>query len=65
MKAYSVSYGGRRGGFKMSAASKGTSKQSATKMPICMGETADLFGFGSSLGAEVEACRFSKYSAYS
>ena len=39
INAYSsVSYGGRRGGFKIKAASKGTSRHSATKMAICAGE---------------------------
>ena len=51
----SVSYGGRRGGFKMSAARIGTSRHNATRIPICAGEDADFSDFAEALGCEDEA----------
>ena len=50
----------------MRAARKGTRRQSTTKIPIWTGELAtDGLEERGSSGALVEACRFSKYAAYS
>ena len=60
---YSDSYGGRRGGFKMSAAKMGTSRHKATKMAICAG--LDCVG-DSSLGLSCSGGRAAaSLSAYS